>query len=157
MGILSNTFYLNKHSNMPINKQLYGKWELVEADSANFDAYMKKCGVGMALRLGAKMMKQTLGIIDDAEEGKVHLTTESTMANSDQVFELGGVEQDEKTLDGRKCRTTFQVTDNGNLHEVQKFNGKEATLDWISTGDDTFDLVLKCEGVTCTRKHKRIA
>merc|ERR1711963_636622 len=108
MGILSNTFYLNKHSNMPINKQLYGKWELVEADSANFDAYMKKCGVGMALRLGAKMMKQTLGIIDDAEEGKVHLTTESTMANSDQVFELGGVEQDEKTWTGENAGLHFK-------------------------------------------------
>ena len=92
-----------------INKNLYGKWELVEADAANFDAYLKKCGVGMVLRFGAKMMKQTLGIIDDVADGQLHLTTEATFASSDQTFELGDNEQDDdawKTLDGRRCKTT---------------------------------------------------
>merc|ERR1712154_170310 len=153
MGSLSLTFTSLDHACYQQN--LYGKWELVEGDSSNFNEYMKKCGVGMATRMAAKVMKQTLGIIDDAEEGKIHLTTESSLANSDQVFVLGDEEQDEKTLDGRRCKTTFQVTADGNIHEVQKFNGKTATLDWISTGADTFDLVLKCDGVECTRKHKR--
>jgi len=93
-----------------ISKNLYGKWELVEADASNFDAYMKKCGVGMALRIGAKMMKQTLGIIDDVADEQLHLTTEASMASSDQTFEIGDVEQDEKTLDGRRCKTTREVT-----------------------------------------------
>merc|ERR1711990_650237 len=140
---------------MSINKNLYGKWELAEADSANFDAYMKKCGVGMVTRIAAKAMKQTLGIVDDAAPGKIHLTTTSSLKSSDDTFLLDE-EQDETTLDGRKCRTTFKITAEGNIHEVQKFKGMEATLDWISTGADSFDLVLQCDGVKCVRSHKRV-
>merc|ERR1719246_404229 len=101
-------------------------------------------------------MKQTLGIIDDVADGQLHLTTEASMARSDQTFELGDNEQDEKTLDGRRCKTTFQVTADGNIHEIQKHEiiGKMATLDWKTTGADTFDLIFTCEDVTCTRKHK---
>merc|ERR1711879_101447 len=152
---MGSSFSNSKSINMPINKALFGDWDMCGADSANFDAYMKECGVGLVLRTGAKVMKQTIKIVDDVPEGKLHLVTESTLKNSDQVFELGGVEQDEKTLDGRNCKTTFEVTAEGNIHEVQKFNGKEATLDWNSTGADTFELVLKCGGVTCVRKHAR--
>ena len=61
--------------------------------------------------------------------------------SSNNLFKING-ETDEKTMDGREVKTSYSW-DGDTLKGVQKWDGKETTLQWAANGDK----------LTCVRKN----
>uniref|UniRef100_A0A915HYC3 Cytosolic fatty-acid binding proteins domain-containing protein n=1 Tax=Romanomermis culicivorax TaxID=13658 RepID=A0A915HYC3_ROMCU len=74
--------------------------------SENFDEYMKKLGVGFALRMIGSKTKPSLEIVNNGEDFSIK--TYSTFKNTELKFKLGE-SVDETTIDGRPMKTTFTL------------------------------------------------
>nr|XP_056705886.1 fatty acid-binding protein 5-like [Euleptes europaea] len=100
-----------------------GRWCL--ESSKGFEDFMKELGVNMAMRKMGSMAKPDVIICKDGDMFKVK--TESTFKTSEFSFKLG--EQfTEDTIDGRKTETIVTLGDDNVLTQVQKWDGKEATI-----------------------------
>ncbi|BFZ12573.1 hypothetical protein BsWGS_15612 [Bradybaena similaris] len=84
--------------------QLLGNWKLVSSD--NFDEFMKVTKVNLVLRKIGNSISNCIEISRDGETWTIHIT--STFRNQKLIFKLGET-IDEKTLDGRHCKSTFSV------------------------------------------------
>ncbi|XP_051879149.1 fatty acid-binding protein, heart-like [Pristis pectinata] len=125
-----------------------GKWHLINTE--NFDAYMVKLGVGVALRNLAKMAKPTTTISKDGDT--IILATDSTIKSTKICFKLGE-EFDETTADSRKTKTTV-VMDKGKMVQTQRWDGKETTL-VRELKDDKLILTCTMGDVVCTRTYQK--
>ena len=101
---------------------MVGTWKFESSD--NFDNYLKEIGVNWANRQGANLTKPTLKIAIDGDH--VVIKQESSLGNVKSEFDIG-VEFDEKTPDGRKCKSkaTWQNDDDKD-NEQQQSTGPAA-------------------------------
>ncbi|KAM3933462.1 fatty acid-binding protein, heart [Leptodactylus fuscus] len=125
-----------------------GTWRMVE--SKNFDDYMKALGVGFATRQIANCTKPTT--IISLEGDVVVLQTQSTFKNTEVKFKLNE-EFDETTADDRKVKSLVTLED-GKLKHVQKWDGKETTLE-REVNDNKLVLTLTLGEVVCTRHYEK--
>ncbi|KAG8441895.1 hypothetical protein GDO86_010902 [Hymenochirus boettgeri] len=129
--------------------QFIGTWKL--CDSQGFDEYMQSLGVGFATRKAGAMAKPNVIISKNGDE--ICLKTESTIKNTEMKFKLGE-EFDENTVDNRKTKTLITY-DNGVLTQVQKWDGKETTIQReLKNGQ----LVVTCSlgDVKCVRTYDKL-
>jgi len=133
--------------------KIFGKWKL--ETSENFDEYMQAIGVNIVLRKAGAALSST-SEISDLGENKIKINTQSTFKSSEVTFVLGK-DVDEKTMDGRQCKSTLNW-DGNNLNQVQTWSGnKSAIQKWVhDEATDTMTLILEHKGVICKRKHIRV-
>jgi len=132
-------------------EKLVGYWNLENSD--NFDNYMKKIGIGFALRTVGNNTKPSVEIVKSDNE--YALKTHSTFKNTELKFELNK-EIDETTIDGRPVKTIFTL-DGNKLVQTQK-GTKPEDKDSIITREvqgDKLIAKLKCEDVEATRTYAR--
>ncbi|XP_013861152.1 fatty acid-binding protein, heart [Austrofundulus limnaeus] len=125
-----------------------GTWNLKESDK--FDDYMKALGVGFATRTVGNMTKPTTIISVDGD--KVTVKTQSAVKNTELTFKLDE-EFDEVTADDRKVKSLVKI-ENGKLVHVQKWDGKETTLERAVDGNK-LTLTLTMGDVVCTRRYEK--
>ncbi|KAM8841653.1 fatty acid-binding protein, heart [Spinachia spinachia] len=128
-------------------KAFEGKWELKE--SVKFDEYMKKLGVGFAMRQMGNLTKPTT--IISVEGDVVTLKTQSSLKNTELSFKLDE-EFDETTADDRKVKSFVSVNAEGNLVHLQKWDGKETSL-VRSVDGNALTLTLTMDDVVSTRHY----
>jgi len=118
--------------------KIFGKWKL--ETSENFDEYMQAIGVNIVLRKAGAALSST-SEISDLGENKIKINTQSTFKSSEVTFVLGK-DVDEKTMDGRQCKSTLNW-DGNNLNQVQTWSGnKSAIQKWVhDEATDTMTLV----------------
>ncbi|NP_001087276.1 peripheral myelin protein 2 S homeolog [Xenopus laevis] len=129
--------------------QFVGSWKLT--DSQGFDEYMQSLGVGFATRKAGAMAKPNVIISVNGDE--ILLKTESSLKTTEVTFKLGQ-EFDEQTADNRKTKTII-TCDSGVLNQVQKWDGKETTIQReIKNGH----LVVTCSmgDVKCVRTYEKM-
>ncbi|XP_048363678.1 fatty acid-binding protein 5-like [Sphaerodactylus townsendi] len=126
-----------------------GKWCL--ASSEGFEEFMKELGVSMAMRKMGSMAKPDVIISKDGDTFTVK--TESTFKTSEFSFKLNEKFM-EDTIDGRKTETVITLGDDNVLTQVQKWDGKEAT---ITRKVVDGKLIVECDmnNVKCTRVYKK--
>jgi len=130
-----------------------GKFQLTKSE--NFDEYMKKIGVGFALRQIGKSATPVITMTQNGDE--YNITSATTFKTVELKFKLG-VEFEETTPDGRKVKTTITM-ENGKLVQRQKAikaGDKESEI--IREIDEQDELVttLICEDVKCVRVYERL-
>ncbi|XP_049632949.1 fatty acid-binding protein 5-like [Suncus etruscus] len=130
-------------------QDLVGRWRLTE--SKGFDEYMKKLGVGLALRKMGAMAKPDCIISVDGN--KLSIKTESTLKTTEFSCDLGE-KFEETTADGRKTQTVCSFKD-GVLTQHQEWDNKEST---INRQLENGKLVVECvmNNVTCTRVYEKV-
>ncbi|KAE8599099.1 hypothetical protein XENTR_v10017061 [Xenopus tropicalis] len=92
-------------------------------------------------------------VIISVNGDKILLKTESTLKTTDMTFKLGE-EFDETTADNRNTKTLI-TCDSGVLNQVQKWDGKETTIQReIKNGQ----LVVTCTmgNVKCVRTYEKV-
>ncbi|CAK8673485.1 unnamed protein product [Clavelina lepadiformis] len=129
---------------------LFGKWKVEKSE--NFEEYMKKIGVNVALRKMGALASSNSEITDEGGN-KVRINTQSTFKSANILFPIGE-EIDEETMDGRKVKSSMVWEGSNKLHQIQLWDNRKATQDWIYE-DDKLILKLECEGVICSRIHSR--
>ncbi|XP_002199737.1 myelin P2 protein [Taeniopygia guttata] len=126
-----------------------GTWKLISSE--NFDDYMKELGVGLAARKLGGLARPD--IIISMKGDIVTIRTESTFKNTSISFKLGQ-QFDETTADDRKVKSVVTL-EKGSLVQVQKWNGKEATIKRrLVDGKMVVECAMK--GVVCTRVYERV-
>ncbi|XP_075884389.1 fatty acid-binding protein, adipocyte-like [Nelusetta ayraudi] len=132
-------------------EQFLGKWTL--HSSENFEDYMKALGVNLALRKMGIAAKPDL-VVSVNDSGVITVKSQSTFKNIDVTFKLDE-EFDETTADGRKTKTVFTL-DNGKLVQLQKWDGKETTIERAVQGGQ---LIATCTmgDVVSTRTYNKAA
>ncbi|XP_078492881.1 fatty acid-binding protein, brain-like [Ciona intestinalis] len=114
---------------------LNGVWKI--KTSENFDEYMKALGVNFALRKLGNLAKPVLTIKIDGNE--CFFKSVSTARNIETKCTIG-VEWDEATPDGRKCKS-IMTWDGSKLVQVQKWDGKQTTVTrYLKDGNLEMDL-----------------
>ncbi|XP_033747570.1 LOW QUALITY PROTEIN: sodium/calcium exchanger regulatory protein 1-like [Pecten maximus] len=131
-----------------------GKWEI--QSSENFSEYMSAIGVAEekkaeALKFLGDGSKMSFEISNCGDEWEFRVGTQAGEKNI--KFSLGK-EFDTFTLDGRPIKTTFSL-DGGNLKECQKGDGFE-TINVRTVDGDCMTMTMTGNGVTCTRKYKKV-
>lgn len=133
---------------------LIGTWELIE--STNFDEYMEALGVNWFTRIAANAASSTVTILKNGDKWQLKL--DSTFKSSDTTF-TEGIEFDDKTMDGRKVKTTMKFQNPNKLvqEEKDRSSGKIVSI-IIREVDSNGRLVatLRAGKVTCLRIYKRI-
>ncbi|CAF3847615.1 unnamed protein product [Adineta steineri] len=130
---------------------LKGTWDYVGDE--NMDAFMKKIGVGMAMRLIVKGIKPRVVISEN--DGKWTLRSENAVKTISFEF-TPNVESDETTPDGREVKTIVQFKGDKWEQTTRDKHGKE----WVSTryvddqGQQQFDM--KCGEIKARRWFKRV-
>merc|ERR1712168_74304 len=124
-----------------------------ETEEKNGD-FLSKLGVGFVTRKAAMASTPTMDI--SGEGGKWKMVTATRLTKVEVNFELG-VAFDEKTADGRQCKTT--VTKEGDNKLVtkqiaQKDGQKDVTVIREFT-DAGIDVQFICEDVTSVQHFKR--
>lgn len=99
-------------------KELVGKWKLQHDKNDNFEEYLKAVGINFAFR---KMGKAVVPVEEFKQEDEEiwSLCVSVSIAHTTLKFKFGE-EIHETTMDGRKCRTTFTISDDGHLIQYQK-------------------------------------
>jgi len=99
-----------------------GTWKIVE--SQKFDDYMKAIGVGFAMRTAGNATKPVLTITFDGSTFEYKsVSSFKTITGKHPI----GEEFDEKTPDGRECKSVINFVDN-KLVRTQKWNGNVTTI-----------------------------
>ncbi|XP_045192647.1 sodium/calcium exchanger regulatory protein 1-like [Mercenaria mercenaria] len=99
-------------------KELVGKWKLHHDKNDNFEEYLKAVGINFAFR---KMGKAVVPVEEFKQEDDENwsLCVAVSIAHSTLKFKFGE-EFHETTMDGRKCKTTFSISEDGHLIQYQK-------------------------------------
>ncbi len=112
----------------------FGSWKLTTSE--NFEPLMQALGVNAITRKAGNATKPTVTFSAVAgEEGTYSMKTTSTFKNSEFNFKLG-VEFDEKTLDGRRVKSTITIEDGHMKH--------------INVGDKITEITRTVDGSTLT-------
>ncbi|XP_041378755.1 sodium/calcium exchanger regulatory protein 1-like [Gigantopelta aegis] len=131
-----------------------GKWELYSSEQ--FEEYMAAIGVSpenikkatVALSASSKLVQQ---ISVSGEDWTIKVVTNS--GEKAINFKLGE-EFSTSTLDGRPVKATLNL-EGDKLVEIHKGDGFETkSIRTVSGGEMT--MVLSGNGVTCTRKYKKV-
>ncbi|NP_001089252.1 fatty acid binding protein 4, adipocyte L homeolog [Xenopus laevis] len=125
-------------------------WALIDADSDNFDMYMKAVDVSSFMRKAAGASKPDVIISKDGDVIKIR--SESTFKNHEICFKLGE-EFDEETADGRKTKTNVTL-ENNVLVQLQKWKGKESTIK-REIKDDQMVTTCIAGDITAKRTYKK--
>ncbi|XP_063396603.1 sodium/calcium exchanger regulatory protein 1-like isoform X1 [Mytilus trossulus] len=134
--------------------QFTGTWQI--DNSTGFDDYMKAIGVPddrrqQAMQTLGDSSKMTYKISNDGNDWTFGVTTSA--GSRDIKFTLG-TEIDTTTLDGRPLKALYTLEGN-NLTEKQ--TGPDFESVNVRTVDgDTMTMVMTGNGVSCTRKYKKI-
>merc|ERR1711879_227059 len=98
---------------MPLlSEKFFGKWKVVDADTENFEKYLAKVGIPWIIRKFAKNMNADIEYLPD-KLPLYHVKVTSIMRNLDATFKLDGTFEDEKTLDGRNCKSKNTISEDG--------------------------------------------
>ena len=130
-----------------------GKYTSVSAE--NYDEYLKTLGVSFLLRK-AWLAATPIVEITETAPGKWKMVTITSFNTSAVEFEEG-VPCDEKTFDGRDCKTTFVFDTETRLIQEQKNTkavGKDTKLIWDCYSDKLV-LQMICGDVTSMRVFLR--
>ncbi|XP_043921704.1 fatty acid-binding protein, liver-like [Protopterus annectens] len=125
-----------------------GTWRLVESDK--FDEYMKALDVGFATRKIGNVTKPDLVVCID--DDYITLQSLSAFKNTSIKFKLEE-EFEETTVDGRNSKTTMTLN-NGKLVQVQRWNGKETTVE-RELKDGKLIATCTMGDVVCTRTYEK--
>lgn len=134
--------------------QFNGTWQI--DNSTGFDDYMKAIGVPddrrqQAMQTLGDSSKMTYKISSDGDNWTFGVTTSA--GSRDIKFTLG-TEIDTTTLDGRPLKALYTL-DGNKLTEKQ--TGPDFESVNVRTVDgDTMTMVMTGNGVSCTRKYKKI-
>ncbi|XP_043921703.1 myelin P2 protein-like [Protopterus annectens] len=125
-----------------------GTWKL--KDTINFDEYMKALDVGFATRKVGNVAKPNLIISVNGD--LITVKSQSKIKNTEITFKLGE-EFDETTADDRKTKTTITF-ENGKLIQLQKWNGKQTTIEReLKDGILTARCIIG--DIVCTRTYEK--
>jgi len=126
-----------------------GTWKIVE--SQKFDDYMKAIGVGFAMRTAGNATKPVLTIDFDGTTFEYKsVSSFKTITGKHPI----GEEFDEKTPDGRECKSKF-VMDGDKLVQTQKWGDKETTLTRYINAEGQLVVDLAMGDVKGCRIYKR--
>jgi len=132
-------------------EQFVGKFKLVSSE--NFDEYMKKLGIGFALRAIGNSVKPTIDVKHEGD--KWIIESHSTFKNVYLNFKLGE-EFEETTPDGRVVKSVITLEDGKLIHKQKAI--KEGDKDTVITReikDGDMHVGMECDGVSAVRIYKR--
>lgn len=133
--------------------QFAGKYTRTEEDS--YDAFLSKIGLNYLTRKAATASTPSMEITETAP-GKWKMVTSTTLKSVELNFELGKP-FDEKTTDGRTCKTT--VTQEGDnkwiTDQVAQKSGEKTVKVIREFSDAGIAVQMICEDVTSKQFFKR--
>jgi len=125
-----------------------GKWKMESQE--NFDDYLKAIGVGMMMRKMAGSSKPTLYISKAGEKW----TIKTEAAKTTEMSFVLGVEFNEETADGRKCKSTISAEGPNKWVHVQKCE-YPSTITREIVDANTMHITLAAKETTAKRIYKR--
>lgn len=128
------------------------KYKLVSSE--NFDEFMKAVGVGLVTRKIGNSLSPVIELSMNGDDCYV-LSSTSTFKNVVTKFKPG-IEIDDETPDGRKVKSFFCVDGNVVTEKQIDAAGKVTTIERTWTEDEV-KMILKVDGVTCSRIYKALS
>jgi len=128
-----------------------GKFKLVSSD--NFDNYMKKVGVGFALRT---LANSSSPVVDISHEGDKWTMITTTTFKTVRLDFTPGVEFEETTPDGRVVKAVVNFDDGKMVHKQTGIKSGEKNSEiirWIE--NDQLITTVTCEDVSSKRIYKK--
>ena len=125
----------------------------VRTQEEGYEKFLSKLGVGLLMRKAATSSTPTMTITET--NGKWKMVTSTTLKSIELNFELG-VEFEEKTTDGRQCKTT--VTKDGDkliTQQVPIKAGEKAVKVIRDFSDEGIAVEFICEDVVSKQFFKR--
>merc|ERR1711955_69 len=136
-----------------LSKMVEFKGTYKRTEEKDYEAFLKKLGLGLMMRKAATASTPTMIITE--EGGKWKMVTATTLKSIELSFELG-VPFKETTTDGRERNTT--VTMDGNkfiTHQVPIKAGDKEVKVIREFSDAGIDVQFICEDVTSVQHFKR--
>ena len=118
-----------------------------------YEKFLSKLGVGFLIRKAATASTPVMTVTEN--DGKWKMTLKTVLKTNELNFKIG-VEFEEKTADGRHCKTT--VTKEGNkliTHQVPIKAGEKAVKVIRDFSDEGIDVEFICEDVVSKQFFKR--
>merc|ERR1711955_132680 len=116
-----------------LSKMVEFKGTYKRTEEKDYEAFLKKLGLGLMMRKAATASTPTMIITE--EGGKWKMVTATTLKSIELSFELG-VPFKETTTDGRECNTTVTMAGNKEVKVIREFS------------DAGIDVQFICEDVT---------
>jgi len=130
---------------------IVGKY--LQETSDNYEGFLKACGVGLLSRTAAGKVTATIEMVHDPADDTYTQKTMSTFKNFEIKFK-SGVEFDEETAAGVKCKSTVTI-DGNKLTHTQKNSDGVATTTRVFTPEG-MEVTYEAKDQVAKRTYKRL-
>jgi hypothetical protein len=129
-----------------------GTYKMIRSE--NGQQYLKKIGINIFARKFADDSDYIVEVKYNKDTDSYYVKLSIGSRTQELHFRLG-VPFDEKTIDGRKCKTVITLKNNSILIQEQRWKKKMSVITY-EFKDDKVYATLNCGGVTATQVYQKI-